>query len=255
MKQLEAIEKIAEVIKKDNAIKAMFLKGSIARNCLDDYSDVDFYCIVDNEGLEDFLNKRIDYLNQYRPIVYWSESNFVGPQIVAVYDNGLHFDLYTVTIETLQNTDEIKVLYDPDDLLLSYKSTPLKLSEEDVIGLFHEFTFSLLEFEAAYCRNDLLWASRLASHLSGNLSMILRYLYDINNSKLGFKRLCKYLDTEMHNKMAKAMDLSGPSNLPNGVMLLVEIAREILEKLPEKVSSNVNIHFFNFMAKKINKLK
>ena len=40
----------------------------------------------------------------------------MGPQIVAVYDNGLHFDLYTVTLR-LYKKDQIKVLYDPCGLL------------------------------------------------------------------------------------------------------------------------------------------
>lgn len=34
MKQFEAIEKITEIIKKDNPVRAIFLKGSIARNDL-----------------------------------------------------------------------------------------------------------------------------------------------------------------------------------------------------------------------------
>lgn len=254
MKQLEAIEKVSEVVKNDCAVRAIFLKGSIARNDLDEYSDVDFYCLVEDGRIEEFLKKRVDYLEQYKPLIYWSETNFVGPQIVAVYDNGLHFDLYTVTLETLQRTDEIKVLYDPCSLLVEYESVPLTISEDDFIENFHEFTFALLEFEAAYCRNDLLWASRLASHLSGDVSIILRYIYDKDNSKLGFKRLYKKLDTELHKKMIKAMDLSGPTHLPKGVVLLIEIVNEIIEKLPDITSSKINTEFLNYMSKKINRL-
>lgn len=251
MKQIEAAKTMCEIIKNDNAIRAIFLKGSIARNDLDDYSDVDFYCIVKDNELEDFLKRRLDYLKQYRPLIYWSETNFVGPQIVAVFDNGLHFDLYTVTFETLQKTDEIKVLYDPDKLLSDYKAEHLNICENDVIDIFDEFTFTLLEFEAAYCRNDLIWASRLASHLSGYLAVILRYLFDINNSKLGFKRLYKSLDGELHKKIMEAMDLSGPSFLPKGVILLAEIVNEIIENLPNEISSKINIMFFNYMFDKI----
>lgn len=255
MKQIEAVERISEILKNDDAVRAMFLKGSIARNELDDYSDVDFYCIVKEDKLDEFLKRRIGYLEQYRPIIYWSEANFVGPQIVAVFDNGLHFDLYTVTLDTLQKTDEIMTLYDPERLLADYKPEPLTINEEDVVEFFDGFTFTLLEFEAAYCRNDLIWASRLASHLSGDLSIILRYIYDINNAKLGFKRLHKKLDEELCGKLAKAMDLSGPSYLPTGVVLLVDIASEIIDKLPNEISRKININFFNFMSDKIKSLQ
>ena len=54
MKQIEAISVISEAVKKDSAVRAIFLKGSIARNDLDDYSDVDFYCIVKDEDMEFF---------------------------------------------------------------------------------------------------------------------------------------------------------------------------------------------------------
>lgn len=254
MKQLEAIEIIAEAIKEDHSIRAIFLKGSIAKDNLDEYADVDMYCIVKEDEQEAFLKRRLEILEKYRPLIYWSESNFVGPQIVGVFDNGLHFDLYTVTLETLQNTDKIKVIYDPFGLLDHYEPAPLSLSEESIIEFFHEFIFSLLEFDAAYNRNDLIWASRLASHLSGNLSVILRYLYDEDNARLGFKRLHKHLEKEVEVKMTKAMDLSGPSYLPGGVKLLIEIASDVLKKLPVEVSSKINTTFFNYMAEKVNNL-
>lgn len=255
MKQIEAISVISEAVKNDSAVRAIFLKGSIARNDLDDYSDVDFYCIVKDEDMELFLKRRLNYLKQYRNLIYWSEVNFVGPQIVAVFDNGLHFDFYTVTLDTLPKTDEIKIIYDPNGLLSDYKAESLTISEDYFINMFDEFTFTLLEFEAAYCRGDLIWASRLGSHLSGDLSIILRYLYDKDNAKLGFKRLYKSLDSHLYHKMVSAMDLLGPSFLPKGVVQLVEIAEELIEKLPEEISNKINRIFFNYMADKIKKLK
>lgn len=254
MKQLEAIDKILEIMKKDKAVRALFIKGSIARGQLDEYSDVDFYCIVKDDELEDFLKRRLSCLKQYKPLIYWSEANFVGPQIVAVFNNGLHFDLYTVTLDTLQNSGEIKVLYDPEKLLKDYKPEHLTISDKNVIKLINEFTFTMLEFEAAYCRNDLLWASRLASHLSGELSVVLRYLFDKKNAKLGFKRLYKKLDESLYKKLKKAMDLSGPSYLPKGVILLGEIIDEIIKKLPHEISSKVNTEFLYYMLDKINRL-
>ncbi|GGH27032.1 nucleotidyltransferase domain-containing protein [Paenibacillus segetis] len=255
MKQLEAVNTMLDVIKNDSAVRAIFLKGSIARNDLDDYSDVDFYCIVKEDQIESFLERRLDYLQQYKPLIYWSESNFVGPQIVAVFNNGLHFDLYTVTFDSLHHTDEIKVLYDPEQLLQDYTPENLTINKDGVIRCFHEFTFSLLEFEAAYCRNDILWASRLASHLSGDISIILRYLYDEENARVGFKRLHKSLDERLYKKMVEAMDYCGPSYLPKGVQLLTEIADEIMDKLPDEISNKLNKAFFYYMVEKINRLK
>ncbi len=97
-RQRESIESIYEIMVKEKAVEAIYLKGSIARGDSDEYSDVDFYCLINDTLYEDFLEKRVRLLQNYRPIIYHSESNFVCPQIVAVFDNGLHFDLYSEKI-------------------------------------------------------------------------------------------------------------------------------------------------------------
>lgn len=117
MRQIDAIEKVYSAIMKDNLARAIFLKGSIARDEYDEYSDVDFYCLVHENKKEEFLNSRLAYLENYKPLIYYSYANFVGPQIVGVFEDGLHFDLYTVTCDSLTKTDKVKVLYDPEGLL------------------------------------------------------------------------------------------------------------------------------------------
>ncbi|MDI6740210.1 MAG: nucleotidyltransferase domain-containing protein, partial [Candidatus Edwardsbacteria bacterium] len=117
MWQQEAINKISRAITSDNFVRAIFFKGSLGRGEGDQYSDVDFYCILKEDKRDEFLKKRIDYLQTYKPLIYWSESNFVGPQIIGVFNNGLHFDLYSIMLNELQYTDGIKVIYDPEQLL------------------------------------------------------------------------------------------------------------------------------------------
>lgn len=251
MKQKQAINALLEVLRQDVNVEAIFLKGSIAQGLDDIHSDVDMYCIINEANLDDFLQKRIKYLETYRPVLYWSESNFVGPQIVAVYDDGLHFDLYTLTQRTLSNVDEIKVLYDPQNILKDYKAQSLSLTPQELIDLVHEFTFILLEFEVAFLRNDLLWASRLASHLFGNLSLILRHVIQPNRAQLGIKKLYSHLPFSTYSKLLEAMDNCGPSSLPHGVVTLLECFEEVIEKLPYEIRKEINMNFVQFMSAKI----
>ena len=95
----------------------------------------------------------------------------------------------------------------------------------------------------------------ITSHLSGDLAIILRYIFDKNNSRLGFKRLYKSLDSSLYNKLLKAMDLSGPSHLPKGLVLLIEIVNEILGMLADETLSKLNTEFFKFTSARINRLK
>lgn len=254
MKQWDAVHVVAEALQADPAVQAIFLKGSIARDEMDDYADVDMYCMVDATQLDAFLPQRMDYLRRYRDIVYHSHANFVGPQIVAVYDNGLHFDLYTVTAQTLQRSDTIRVLYDPNKLLEDYQPIPLALDSAQIVRLVDEFTFMLLEFEAAYGRDDMLWASRLASHLSGNVAMVMRYLADIDTSKLGFKRLYQRLEPSMYQQMYQAMDGCGPSQLPQGAQSLTDLMEQLMDQLPAELQAGIHRDFFHMMSEKIRAL-
>ena len=255
MRQLDSINVIREVLSNDNNVKAIFLKGSLARDDFDEYSDVDLYCMVEENELQAFLSKRVSYMEHYRPLIFWQEVNFVGQQIVGVFDNGLHFDLYTVTPDSLHMTDEIKILYDPQGLLSNYKSENLGMSEEEFVEYFNEISFAILELEAAYKRHDLIWASRLGSHISGYVAIILRYIYDFENARLGFKRLNTKLDNEIYKKLMEGMEFLGPSNVLQGVSLLLEIVNEIINTLPKETSDKINQKFFYFMFDKIGALK
>lgn len=104
-------------------------------------------------------------------------------------------------------------------------------------------------------RHDLIWASRLGSHICGELSLILRHIYDKDNAKLGLKRLNTKLDSQMYEKLKNAVDSLAPSHLPDGVIMLCEIADELLKKLPIEVSEGINKKFFYFMFKRMKNLK
>lgn len=255
MKQLDAINKILPFLTKDIAVRAVYVKGSIARGESDVFSDVDLYCLVKEAGLDNFLKKRVDYIKQYRPLMYLTEVNFVGPQIVGVYNNGLHIDLYTVTLDTMTRTDNIKILHDPERLLTQCRAEPLTITNDDLIEYFNRISFLMLEFEAAYCRKDLVWASRLGGHMTGYLSIILKYICDPDNAQLGAKGLSNKLDRDRYDKFTEAVDNLGPSYLPQGVKILAQITNEIIGELPKEIYDKVNKKFLDSMINKVNKLK
>ncbi|AWB44115.1 DNA polymerase III subunit beta [Paenibacillus sp. CAA11] len=255
MNQEEAVRQISSALKQDAAVRAVFLKGSMAREENDAYSDVDMYCMVDEEEISDFLQRRLAIMTCYQPLIYWSEANFVGPQIVGVYEDGLHFDLYTVTPSSLQRTDRIKVLYDPDQLLAAYQAEDYSMSDREVLDILSEFTFSLLEFEAAFQRRDLLWASRLASHLAADLSLVLRHLYDPGKAALGTKSLHRALDPGILQRLLDAVNHTSPDRLPLGVQQLADLADELVASLPETAKASWNHRFFDFMHQKVRELK
>lgn len=248
------IEVLLPILKEAPGVEAIFLKGSHAKGVADAYSDIDLYCVVKAQAVQDFLKARIHYLEAYQPLLYWSEANFVGPQIVAVYENHLHIDLYTVTRETLPTVDKALPLWDPEAILKDYQERALSLTPDSLVKHYHEFSFTCLEFYTAYKRGDLIWASRLTSHMSGNLAFVLRHLYDPNYAQLGFKRLEGKLPKPLAHALKQALDQCGPHALPRGAQDLVTIATSLLESLPQATQDQINLRFFKEMATKIKTL-
>ncbi|WP_432363383.1 nucleotidyltransferase domain-containing protein [Sporosarcina sp. UB5] len=116
-----AVEKIVASLKGDPYVKAIFLKGSMGRGEHDAHSDVDLYCLVDEADKKEFLANRVEHLRAYRDIILMEDIFIVAPQIIAVFDNMLHIDLFTVTKETFVGGDYFKVLYDPNHLMDEFK--------------------------------------------------------------------------------------------------------------------------------------
>lgn len=70
MNQMAAVEAVLRATLKCPEVGGVFLKGSLAKGTADEYSDVDFYCLVEPVDVSSFLRKRFDLLQSYRPMIY-----------------------------------------------------------------------------------------------------------------------------------------------------------------------------------------
>jgi len=251
LKQYEAVEAVAKRIIADGLAQALLLKGSLARKRSDEYSDVDFYAIVRENDLPAFLERRLDYLNAYMPILYHSEADFVGPQIVCVYENGLHFDLYTVTREQLNSFDRIAVLYDPLHLLDDYQPLPLSLSPEEIGKLVGSLCFSALEFHTAYMRQDGLFALRLANHIAADLGMYLRTVYDPEFAKIGLKGFGSHLEDAVRKNYLEILKKLKMETVLEAVQLMFVLLDSYISNLPIKIAEHLNFDFYFYIKRLI----
>jgi predicted nucleotidyltransferase len=251
LKQYEAVEAVAKRIVSDGLAQALLLKGSLARERADEYSDVDFYAIVSEENRQAFLGKRLDYLNAYMPILYHSEANFVGPQIVCVFENGLHFDFYTVTREQLNSFDQIAVLYDPMHLLDDYQPLPLSLSPEEIGKLVGSLCFTALEFHSAYMRQDGLFALRLANHIAADLGMYLRTVYDPEFAKIGLKGFGSHLEDTVKRNYLEIQKKLKTDTVLEAVQLMFALLDSYISNLPIKIAEHLNFDFYFYIKRLI----
>jgi predicted nucleotidyltransferase len=254
MKQFDAIQSIVQAILADGFVDALFLKGSIARNENDEYSDVDLYAAVNVSNMERFLGKRLLYLQAYLPLVYWTEVNFGCAQIIGVYENALHFDLITVNTDNIPQTDDIEIIYDKNGVMTSYEKEPLKLSDGAIINEINSFSFRLLEFEIFYSRRDYIWATRLIYAQMFHVSKLLWFVFDKENAQLGAKRLFKYLPDDLYDEHVRIMELSTPSNLFLAKNAILQLMDKTIAMLPVNIQEEMNHDFYDLMHDRILKL-
>lgn len=165
----------------------------MGRNEYDEHSDVDLYCLVNEEDMEAFLKKRKKYLEVYGKLLFYDEIFIIAPQVIAVYDNLLHLDLFTVTAESLIEKDFCRVLYDPYQCL-SHFNEQLTLSKQEFINHVDDTAFFLFQYEKSRRRGNDIWSVHLLHQVMTHYSRVLLHHYHPERAQLGLKTLHRTLE-------------------------------------------------------------
>jgi Streptomycin adenylyltransferase len=254
MNHQDLINVLVNKAKTDLAVRAIFLKGSLARGDGDEYADVDFYCLVKENEQARFLTRRLEILTTYRPLLYWSEVYFIAPQIVGIFDSGEQIDFYTVTTKTLPITDQTLVLYDPEGLLQDLPTEPQAVSISNLVSQFEMFCLTLYRVERMYRRGDVLWAVHLAGLLISDMAVIYRFVVEPERAQIGLKGLYQKLDADTIQDLKTISNLLTPEKLPRGLKHLTRMMKQLAKSLDEEVSHKLNWAFFEFVEGRIKKL-
>lgn len=236
--QEQAVEKICASLTKDPCVQAVFLKGSMGRNEHDEHSDIDLYCLVREKDEKQFLEAREAHLRAYRPIIFQDDIFIIAPQLIAVYDNLLHIDLFTVTQESFPGKDYFRVLYDPEGLLDPFKAgQTLELKAEEFLDDVIDVAWFLFQYKKACARGNGLWAARMLTNVTDHLARILLHRYAPCRAQLGMKTLAQSLPQALFAEMAGIISSITPREHPAAaVRISLLIGKElewILAALPE----------------------
>lgn len=226
MKQEDAVKTISKSLMKNKCIKAIFLKGSMGRGEYDEYSDVDIYCLVDEKDEELFLTQRLSHLESYRKILFYEDFFIIAPQIIAVFDNLLHVDLFTVTEKNFKEKDFFQVLYDPEGRLIRFKSTQnLRLSIEEFSSCAYDVAWYLFQYNKANQRRNDLWAVEMLQYVMVNLSKVLLHRYTPDKAQLGLKSLESCLPSIQLDKVKTIFMYITPNSHKKSVHSLINLLR------------------------------
>jgi predicted nucleotidyltransferase len=209
MHPLHAIEQLVARLKQDHAVEAIFLKGSFGRGEEDVHSDIDLYCLVSEERQTKFLSRRLSHLSVYRPIIWKDEIDIIAPQMTVVYDDLLHIDLFTVTLDSLNHKDQLRVLYDPKQQLTDFTDTcDLTLSAQEATDEAIDAVWFLFQYKKAAARGNDLWAVEMLRSALIKFAKVLLHHHTPDRAQLGLKTI--------------------PTTLPDGPRISLESIYEVL---------------------------
>lgn len=216
-----AVEKVCQSLKRDEYVQAIFLKGSMGRNEYDKYSDVDLYCMVDKKDEKHFLPKRLEHIQAYRSVIFQDDIYIIAPQIIAIYDDLLHIDLFTVTKETFSEKDYFKVLYDPNQMLDEFVETQnLTLSEEELKDDIIDVAWFLFQYKKSTARGNDIWSVKMLTNVMQHLARVLLHRYNPERAQLGLKTIEKSLPEAIVNKLNDIFEQITPNNHQKAAYML-----------------------------------
>lgn len=220
----EAVAAIVNSLKQDVRVQAIFLKGSMGRGEQDEHSDIDLYCLVNEVDEGAFLQSRLQHLESYKNLLFHDEIFIIAPQILAVYENLVHVDLFTVTENTYIEKDFLKVLYDPNSKLEKYKQTQnLKLSDEEFQDAVDDVAWFLFQYKKSSARGNNIWSVNMLHHIMTHLSRVLLHRYNPDRAQLGLKTLETSLPDEIVWEIKRIYENMTPNKHQKAVKLICEL--------------------------------
>ncbi len=252
-RQETAVNTITESLKADKRVEAVFLKGSMGRGEHDAHSDVDLYVLVREEDQKAFMEDRLNHLSAYRELLFHEDLFIIAPQIIAVYDDLLHVDLYTVTEKSFVTKDFFTVVYDPNDLMDKFKvSQTLVLTEQEFYDEAYDVAWFLFQYYKANQRGSHAWAAHLLSYVHARLAKVLLHHYAPERGQLGIKALERDAPVTIVKPFIEAMDCSTPEDHQKAVEIMLSIMEQELPWLHNEFGYNSQV--IRFWERMINEL-
>ncbi|WP_167958390.1 nucleotidyltransferase domain-containing protein [Anaerosporobacter faecicola] len=252
MKTYEAIDRIGKAIIEDGLCEAIVLKGSIGRGDDDAYSDIDMYVVVAKEKYSVFMDRRLSYLKTYGEIVYCTENDFGVKQMLAIYENALHIDLYTTTMEQIDHNNPVKVYYDPKQLFAGYEVKHQPYTEEDLVKLFDDSLYYFVEADSAYARKNYPWTAHILSAAIAGSVKLMRNRYDPDYAYLGLKKINEILPMEEYELVEEAYANLNKEGFQKANQCILDMLELVLSDMKEEVRNACNLKFFAWCKKNVN---
>ena len=255
MKQYDIINNFTKTLIEKKYINLAFLSGSYARKREDEYSNIDFYFVLNDKYEEDFYNNYYKLISSYGPIIY--NKNINNKDIILVLktcDLDLNINIHITDLTDLDLNNDILPLYDPYHLFEKIDAN-ISYSPAEIGQFIDKLALYGLDFERMYKRNDILIMYGIVSDALDNYVKIYRYYKNHEASKLNKKEFLSVLDKNERIYFINILKHIKIDSLKAAIILILSGIYEILMKLDLKVASEFDYDFYNYVLNKLKNLR
>ncbi len=250
----EAVARIAGAAVADGLCEAVLLKGSIACGDADEFSDIDLYLVVSPQNRDAVLERREKYLTAYGDIVFIEDVDFGLPQKVAIFSDALHVDLYVAEPAQIGSLDPVVAVYDPAGHFGSVSPTRPDVTDEELCRHFSSVLYCLVEASSAYGRGNHAWAAKIVSDAVGELSVLVRSLYDRRYAFLGLKKLNEVVPAEDYRLFEDVCACVGRGDFPEAAQAILNVLDAFLANADEGLASRLDTRFLTWTKQSLGTL-
>lgn len=255
MKQYDIINNYTKALIERKYINLAFLSGSYARKREDEYSNIDFYFVLNDKYEEDFYNDYYKLLSSFGTIIF--NKNIDNKDIILVLktiDLDININIHITDLNDLDLNNDILPLYDPYHLFERIDAN-ISYSPAEIGQFIDKLALYGLDFERMYKRNDILIMYSIVSDALDNYVKIYRYYKNQDSSKLNKKEFLSVLDKNERIYFINILKHIKIDSLKFAMILILDGIFQILMKLDLNVASEFDYDFYNYVLNKIKNLR
>ena len=250
----EAVACIAGAAVADGLCEAVLLKGSIARGDVDEFSDIDLYLVASPLNRDVVLEQREKYLAAYGDIVFIEDVDFGLPQKVAIFSDALHVDLYVAEPQQVGSLDPVVAVYDPVGLFEGAAPTRADVTDEELCRHFSSAIYCLVEASSAYARRNDVWAAKIMSDAVGELSVLVRSLYDRRYAFLGLKKINEVIPAEDYRLLEDVYARLGRGDFLEAARTILGVLDAFLANASDGLAAKLDVRFLTWAKESLGTL-
>ena len=199
-----------------------------------------------------FVNK---IMNDHNMVLYNKNQKFTNYNKSSYYyENSLLINIYYLNNLNVSIYSEIYKLYDPYNILDSFKMAKLPYTNMEFAKKIDDFSLLLFDLYRSVLCNDKLLSYNTALKIQNLFILIYRGFYDSLNAKKEFNYINKTMEDKYYLNLINKIKYFRYDNFFDYIREYIKEINDIIDKLPINVITLFNIDFYTYTKKLIYEL-